>query len=122
MSSRNIFRHVVCVVSALALLVAVITSPIRPSTLAVRSSNPDCLGRNVSSQYTTHSSRLSATSVTSPTNRVRALPSDKEEESSEAACLAHYSFDLSPTLSTSRRPARNLADLGPVRAPHFLRC
>jgi hypothetical protein len=119
MFSRNLFKHGICVTSALALLVAVMTSPIRPSRSNPGLSYPNYLRRNYSIPPT-DSTRPSPTSITSLQVRVKALRSEDEKKLVGTTRLARCPFDLPPHPSLT--PPRDLSTVGPLRASHPLRC
>jgi len=118
MSNRSVLDHATCIAFALALPVAVMTSPIRPSRSAGGSVRTPYLRRNFALPPT-HSTRLSATLIASPPDRVKTLSSGNEEEQSRTARPAYDSLELPPPPSLS--PARDLTWV-PIRATRPLRC
>ncbi len=120
MSSRDVLNRGICVASALALLVAVMTSPIRPSNLARALSRPDCLRRNFAIPPT-HSTRPSAMSIASPSARIKAVLSEEEEKTGGTTCSACCSSDL-PRMPSLKPPAWGPASFGLLQAPRPLRC
>ena len=119
MSSREILKRGICIASALALLLAVMTSPIRPSSAAGGYPRPDCLRRNFAIPPT-HSTRLSVTSVTSLSGRVKALRSESEEEVSRTASPPCSPFDSPPPPVSF--PLGDLTAFVLIRSTRPLRC
>lgn len=120
MSKRDVIKDGICVISALALLVAVMTSPIRPSRAAGGSSHLGCLRRNFATPPT-HSACPSATSLTSPPGFLKAVRSESEEERRGTESLGCCPFDLSITAS-SEAIFPDLAAPGHIPASRPLRC
>jgi hypothetical protein len=127
MADRNVLNRWICVASALALLVAVMTSPLRPLGSDGALSRPDCLQRNFATPPTrfatppTRSASLSLKSVTLRVAPVKAVCSENEEQLSKAKCPAWC--PLGPPLSSSLKTlAWAPAALGLTRASQPLRC
>jgi hypothetical protein len=120
MVNRPLLHHGIRVATAIALLVAVIISPIRPARSVGGSSHPVHLRHNFAGP-TTHTPRHAVTSVTPRPVRVKALPSENEEEElSETTWSACCPFDPPP--DPSSKPGQALAAFGPDRVTHPLRC
>ena len=120
MVKGSILNHGIRAASALALLVAVMTSQIRPSRSTCVPSQPECLRRNFAIP-SSHSTRPSAASVSPRAVPVKALPSENnEKELSGTIRPVGCSLDLSA--HASPKPARDLTAFGLDRAPHPLRC
>lgn len=120
MLAESQLNYSVRVVTALALLVAVTTSSIRPQNLAGVNSPADHVRRNFAS-HTEHSARLTAASVPSRLGWVKAVRSEKEEEDlSGTARPADDVFDLCPPQSPI--PSGHFSTTGDVPSFHPLRC
>jgi hypothetical protein len=93
MAARNIVNRWICVASALAVLVAVMTSPIRPLTPGDALFHPNCLRRNFGIPPT-RSASFSLKSLTQRAAPVKAVRSENEEEKpnrvaySDGCCLS----------------------------------
>jgi hypothetical protein len=121
MANSNIPNRYIRVVSALAFIVAVVSSPIRPLSYGIGSARTGWLSPNVGAR-STHSTPVSMTSVPSRPVRVKALPCerDDEEKLSTEAGLARPFTDLTPP--PALKPAHDLSAFASDRAPHSLRC
>jgi hypothetical protein len=118
MGSRNLSNHGIRVASALALLLAVLTSPIRPPSSDVPPGET-YLRRNFA-LLASHPIRLSATTA-SPPERVKAIRSLKEDDLSGATVLVRPSFGPArPFPCDAIPPAPALGILDPTAYP--LRC
>ena len=119
MSNRRFDILGIRVATALALLVGVMSSPMRPARTAVGSARPHCLRDNVSLP-TSQSWPVSVTSVGSRPFQIKALASEGEEELKAATAPSCDSIDPPPLPSS--KPPRDLTAFDPVRAPYPLRC
>jgi hypothetical protein len=117
MPKQFVLNHVVRLVSALALLAAVMTSPIRPSKAASGTSQPDYLRRNfgIPRHGSTH---RTAVPHTSRVVQVKALSSQTRLDWTTHPARHHD--DLART--DSREPRRASSAFHLDRAPHPLRC
>jgi hypothetical protein len=121
MSDRNILNRGICVASALALLVAVMTSPIRSLCPVNACSRLDCLRRNFAIPAT-HPARISLKTVVLRTAPVKAVRSETEEEKlSGTSCPAWCASDLPPS-SSPKAPAWAPATFGLAQSSQPLRC
>lgn len=121
MTDRTSLKRWICVASALALLVAVITSPLRALSSSGALARSDGFRRNLAIPPT-RSASFALKSVTLRTAPVKAVRSETEEEKlSRAACPARYSLGP-PAASPLRSPARTPAGFGPPRTSQPLRC
>ncbi len=118
MVNGSVLNPVIRAVSALALLVAVMSSPIRPLR-PYGDSPPGSLRRNFGMPHS-HFPRPSAASIAPRAVQVKALTSKTETELSETTRLVGFSLDLSP--HSSPNTARGLSASGLDRALHPLRC
>jgi hypothetical protein len=121
MSSRTLLRSGIKLVSSLALLVAVMTSPIRPALSNRHTSRPDFLRRNFGIPRSTPS-RFDSKSITAAPVRFKALLNEGEEE--EVVELARLASSVpSSDFPSHPTPARDaivpLASQGALRP---LRC
>jgi hypothetical protein len=107
------------VVTSVALLVSVATTPIRPARLFYQMVRRDCLTRNLS-VLPTKSSRFASTVLTARPTRVKALPSEGEEELGKDDSPASYTA-YQPAPCSCNSPGDKLAPR-PVRSAHPLRC
>lgn len=101
MPSRHILNNVICVASAAALMLAVIFSPIRPSSLSGVSARHDYLRQSVAVPPI-HKARMALHSTGTPTSRVKALTSEGEEEDGTKSESAFHG-------SANPRPSRPVA-------------
>src|SRR5947209_14578837 len=116
MSSRDILKNGIRVASVLALLAAVLSSPIRPSTVAGRSPHPNFFRRSFALPPT-YSNGPSGPSITSPSTRIKAVRSQNEEERLDSTTLVRCPSappNSPPPQSHPRKPASS----GLVRAFH----
>jgi hypothetical protein len=114
------FKHGICLGCTIVLLVAVMSSPIRPM-LSASTSSPDCLRRNFAVPTTkSKAARVSARPASSDRVRIKALTSENEEELRGMADSTSRLTDLSPTPSPNS--AQAVAAHGSISAPHPLRC
>jgi hypothetical protein len=121
MADRNVLTRWICVASALALLVAVMTSPLQPLSSNGGLSRPDCLRRNFALPLS-GSASVSLKSITLRTVPVKAVRSENEQEKqSRAACPSWCSLGLPPTFSLQSLAWAPPA-LGLTRASQPLRC
>jgi hypothetical protein len=123
MVDRIGFNHCVRVVSALALLVAMTTSPLRPFKANSGSDRPDAVRSNLAGapKHLSFPTRLLPTSVVSRPVSVKALPTSNEEEELDGA--SHPDSDLfDPPHSVCAMPSAKPVPVSNVRSPHLLRC
>src|SRR5262249_40380895 len=106
--------------TAVALLVSVMTSPIRPAPKASGSSQPDCFRRNfgIPGKATTH--HRPHAPVTSRVVQVKAVSSECKLD--WTAPPAGHDADLADSLASSIGAGRHSSALGIDRAIHPLRC
>jgi hypothetical protein len=104
----------------LALLVAVMSSPIRPTKAGAAHTMRDCLRRNFALP-SSHATRLTLAAAPAPSARESVVRSEGEEDELEFAARAEACFIEIPA-KASTPPARETAPLLPPRAPHPLRC
>jgi len=120
MVNQNLFHHTLRIASALALVVAMVTSPIQSSWSSGGSSPaPVHLQRNAHLPPT-HSTLPSSKSLAERQVRVKALPSETEEDLIRVARTASWHLDL-PLISAPTHEW-DLASSGPHGAIHPLRC
>jgi hypothetical protein len=98
MANRTFLNHGIRVVAALALLVAIMSSPIRPLRRAA-DSHPDHLRRNVGIPKGGSTHHRSSAPVHARVVKVKALHSENERERDGASCRASLSFGPFPTPS-----------------------
>ncbi len=122
MANRLVLNRWIEVTTALALMVAVITSPIRPSRSANYPSDHACLRRNFSLPPARSTPQSVTPGISGYASRVKALPSEdrEEEELTWTTRPACYLFIFQP--SSPPKPARDSASGGPIRAIRPLRC
>ena len=131
MFSRDVLKNGICFIAAAALLLAVMSSPIRPPCPVGEGSPSDCLRRNLAVLrphsarrfvvLPNRSTRLSALSVASPPNQVKAVRSEgDEEEIGRTVSLPCCMLALPPAPSFPR--VGGLAPFTPAREIRPLRC
>lgn len=121
MSKRSLLNHIIRIASALALLVAMTSSPLRPfqsGFLRAESGRSHWAGSPFRSSFP---ARLVPTSVVMRPVLVKALPSESEEKELDGASgPVFYFFDLSRSLTAhSFRPS---ATGDKTQSLHPLRC
>jgi hypothetical protein len=121
MADRNVLNRWICVASALALLVAVMTSPLHPLSSSGGLSRPDCLRRNfaIPLPRSTSGPLKSLTLRIAPVKAVRA--ENEQDKLSRAACPSWCSLVLPPSFSLQALAWAPPA-LGLTRASQPLRC
>lgn len=119
MAGRNLVRGCLDIAFAVALLVAVMTSPIRPLVSKPGAPRANYLRRNFG--LPPNSSRLTAITDMSRPASVGILLSESEEEPNAAISPSPGSFDL-PFQQPFKPPARDLASDGQILTPRPLRC
>jgi hypothetical protein len=120
MKVQATFKHGICVGCTIVLLVAVMSSPIRPTRSDI-SSSPDRLRRNFAVPTAkSKSARMSVRPAASARVQIKALPSENEEELRGTADSTTHLTDLPPT--PSPKSAQATAAHGSISAPHPLRC
>jgi hypothetical protein len=117
MGGPSLPKQWLCIASAIALVVAVVVSPVRPVPGAA--AVPNYLRRNFATP-SNHTSGHPAKSVVSGQVRVKAIASKAEEKRPGPNGLVRTSVDITPQLPT--KPPRGLAAFGSPRATHPLRC
>jgi hypothetical protein len=119
MSRRTVLKHATRIAAALALLAAVVASPIRPSSMTSGSPLLQLLPRHFGNPPT-HSIRPSVTVAASRSDRVKAVESEDDKVLSRTA--RPDGFACAPPLSPALTPARE--STAPVlhRATRPLRC
>ena len=119
MVGRRTLQYSFRVTTAAALVLAVMTSPMRPA----KSAGSYCFNhqRRDFDVTSAHSCpRLASALADSRPVQVKALPSEREEELSWTTRPACRVFDFPPALSP--KPERDLVAIGLDRAMHPLRC
>ena len=120
MKSRLTFKHSVCLGCTVALLVAVMASPIRPMRSAGASA-PNCLRRNFAIPAAKNKlTRVSVRLAVSDPVQIKALASEAEEEPRSMTDAVTRLIALPPTPSI--KPAQAMAVKGPSSTLHPLRC
>jgi hypothetical protein len=120
MTNRSLLSLGIHVATALSVVVAVMTSPMRPSRPGRGPSPPNDLRRNFALPLT-HSTQRSVIAKGPESVRVRALSSEERENELEGTIGSARAF-LTRHLAPPRRPVRESAAVGPVCAAHPLRC
>ena len=121
MATQSVLNYGIRVTSALALMLAVMNSPIRPSRFGTDQSGRDFLRRNFATA-SVPLTRLSLTSVPSRADRIKAFVSENSEEEFGRATTppACGPRDLRPT--PSLKSPRAFATIGVDFAARPLRC
>lgn len=120
MIGRHIAKNAICIVSALALVLAVICSPIRPASLARTSLTLDFV-RQSFAVPSIQKTRMTLSSVGAPTSRVKALQSEGEED--DDALKGNRPTRVSGNVLPNRTPAGpNSTPLARTQTPRPLRC
>gem|GEM_PF-5424088 len=101
MSFRSVLKNGICIAAVLALLVSVIAFPMGPLRTASGSPLLNCLFHRVLNP-STQSAHVSLKSIPSGLVRLRALPSEKKEATSETTHPVSFTFDFPPTPSSKR--------------------
>jgi hypothetical protein len=119
MFSRNVLKQGICIAATLALLLAVITPPVRSSNSAGGSFLPRRVCRNF--RIPSNCAIRPTAAVASPVDRVKALRSAESEEllsrTARPVCSA-----LESLLTPSPTPVWELSTSVPNRATQPLRC
>jgi hypothetical protein len=118
MSSRMVLKHGICLATMLALVLAVVPPPVRPSSSPF-GSLPIGRVHRTPGNHLSRSHRPTAV-VVSPTERVKALRSESEELRDRAATSSSPAFDVN--LVPSRTPHSEFTASVPHRANRPLRC
>jgi hypothetical protein len=121
MTSLNTHKRGICVAAALALLAAVMTSPIRPLASLGALSCPDALQCNLAIPLT-QPAHLSLKSVTPRGATINAVRSENEEEELGRAESPAGCFVCCPLSASLKTPARARAVFGLTQASQPLRC
>lgn len=116
MASRTSLTPCVQLASALALLVAVMASPIRPALSGRPATSPPGLRRN----FGIPPSRLSALPAVQQGVLVRAIASEDNEQPRWAMAPTASAFNLPPVVAG--QPACEPLAVGHIPLPHPLRC
>lgn len=120
MRDRNLVDHCIRVVSALALLAAVMTSSSRPLKHASGCAAADCLSRTFASALK-YAARVTAAPIPSRPSWVKALRTEFEEEDLiETISSESEFFDL--LSHQCPNPSGHFITTGTVRSLHPLRC
>ena len=121
MSERDTLNRGIGAAAALALLVAVMTSPIRPASALGTGRRAGHHRRNFA-MPPSHSTRLCVTSVTPRAMPLKAVRMESEvEENSGAPCPAGPAL-VPPPPAPLQAPDRDWATAGGGRVPPPLRC
>ena len=126
MLERVYYRCGICLVCALALLIAVMTSPLLPSRTGSKSFQMICLMRNYNTPptpSTRHCFKSTADGNMADTAEfVRGVENEKVEECF-VGVTGLVSFLIDPPLSTSlKRPAKQTKAFGLMQSSPMLRC
>lgn len=113
MVRQGLSSRCLLVASAVALLVAVISSPLRPTGLSHRASCSSFLRRNFAIPPT-YSDRLSAKPAPSRIFTIKALPTESEKER-ESTSVPAYGSPYLPSLTSFGHADRDRAI--PIHAP-----
>jgi hypothetical protein len=120
--NQDVLNRIVCVASSVALLAAVIVSPIRSTGTTAGSARPDRTHRDFVVPLS-GSSQTTAKSVPSSPLRVKAISSENEGEDERIEMVGSSSyFVFVPSPAVSFEPARALAVSGLIHSIHPLRC
>lgn len=121
MLGKNVIKRGICIASALSLLVAVMTSPIRPSIHALSHTRPNCLRRNYAIPPS-HSTRHSVVSIALRVITVKAVRSEEEERKlGRMTSPAWCSFDV-PPVPAIETSTQDTATFGFMPTAQLLRC
>jgi hypothetical protein len=121
MAQSRFLNRVIGIASALMLVVAVLSSPIRLPRSHGGHVRPDCLRRNVRlSAKQSCPARPTASSLGSAPVRVKAIASESEKDVVKLTCGPGHFLHAPPVLPPIVRPARFAVEL--VQAVHPLRC
>jgi hypothetical protein len=126
-AGRNAYHRGVCIASTLALLVAVMTSPIRTPGSTNPPAGPDYLRRNFSlaptrSSHSGHSSHSPLKSVTLRTTAVKAVRQEDQRAKLGTAVRISLSALSPPPSASPRSGCRTPTAFVPDRGPRPLRC
>ena len=126
MLERVYYRCGICLVCALALLIAVMRSPLLPSRTGSKSFQMICLMRNYSTRPTPSASQCFKSTadgnMADTAEFGRAVENEKVEECFVGA-TGSVSFLIAPPLSTSlKRPAKQTKAFGLMQSSPMLRC
>ncbi len=119
MSHQPFYKNAIRLATALALLVSVMVSPIRPASMASSGSHPDCFRRNFGIPGKSTTNHRPHVPLTSRVVKVKALSSQSKLDLSTlpAGQYAHRTYP-----SPSVGPERDSMALATDRAIHPLRC
>jgi hypothetical protein len=120
MFRRTLISRGICVASALALLVGVITAPIRPSRLAA-AGHPSFLPGNVTAPPA-HTTRVVATVVSARTERIKAVSSESEKDKELDKAASPTFLPINPSPPTPFSPAQSVTSSITSQALRPLRC
>lgn len=119
MTRRDHFKRWVCIGSAVALVVAVMTSPIRPVPTLNGFASPNYLHRNFATP-STHLSHQAGKSVATGHVRVKAVTSEQRIEGRGKQRLLRRVVRIAPTHPSPSKQGRVIFRILP--AAHPLRC
>jgi hypothetical protein len=120
MKGKITHKLCICLGCTAVLLVAVMSSPIRP-TRSANGSSPACLPRHFAvPSVKSKPAQVSVRPVASDSIRIKALPSENEEALRGLTDTASRLSNLPPLFSP--KLAQDAATFGPVGTPHPLRC
>lgn len=119
MSDPGLGKRCVCVTSALALVLAVMTSPMRPLSTSGLAFAPNHFSRHFTSAAS-YPTGQPVKSIGASQLSLKARPSERQEKLSTAIRLVRRSVEPARTHPTARAPEAPLS--GTPSAPHPLRC
>jgi len=126
MLERVYYRCGICLVCALALLIAVMTSPLLPSRTGSKSFQMICLMRNYSTPptpSTRHCFKSTADGNMADTAEFGREVENEKVEECFVGVTGSVSFLIDPPLSTSlKRPAKQTKAFGLMQSSPMLRC
>jgi hypothetical protein len=126
MLERVYYRCAICLVSAPALLIAVMTYPLLLSRTGSKSFQMSCLMWNhstPSTPSTRHCFKSTADGNTADTAEFGREVENEEEEECVVGVTGSLSFLVGPPLSTSlKRPAKQAKAFGLMQSSPILRC
>lgn len=121
MADRTTFHHAIGITAAAALLVAMITSPMRSSGSPGPLSSPDRVPGHLAFPLI-HPTHFSPKSVALRAAPVKAVPSENDEKKLGRAASAGWCVAGVPSSPSFQSPARALAIIAPSRVSQPLRC
>ena len=126
MLERVYYRYGICLVCALALLIAVMTSPLLPSRTGSKSFQMICQMRNYSTRptpSTRHCFKSTADGNMADTAEFGREVENENDEERSLGVTGLVSFLVGPPISTSlKRPAKQTKAFGLMQSSPMLRC